>query len=55
MRRENGEVEVLHTLNGTAVSLARTMVAVIENYAKADGKLTVPEVLRPYLNGATEI
>lgn len=55
VRRENGEVEVLHTLNGTAVSLARTMVAVIENYAKADGKLTVPEVLRPYLNGATEI
>ncbi len=55
VRRENGDVEVLHTLNGTAVSLARTMVAVIENYAKADGKLTVPEVLRPYLNGATEI
>jgi len=55
VRRENGDVEVLHTLNGTAVSLARTMVAVIENYAKKDGKLTVPAVLRPYLNGATEI
>ncbi len=55
VRRENGEVEVLHTLNGTAISLARTMVAVIENYAQKDGKLTVPEVLKPYLGGADEL
>lgn len=55
VRRANGEVEVLHTLNGTAVSLARTMVAVIENYATENGKLKVPAVLQPYLNGATEI
>ncbi len=55
VRRANGEVEVLHTLNGTAVSLARTMVAVIENYATENGKLKVPIVLQPYLNGATEI
>ncbi len=50
VRREDGSVETLHTLNGTAVSLARTMVAVIENYAEEGGKLKVPEVLRPYLN-----
>lgn len=55
VRRENGEVEVLHTLNGTAISLARTIVAVIENYAKKDGKLEIPEVLRPYLGGKKEL
>lgn len=55
VRRENGDVEVVHTLNGTAISLARTMVAVIENYAQKDGKLKVPEVLKPYLGGADEI
>ncbi len=55
VRRENGDVEVLHTLNGTAVSLARTMVAVIENYAKDGGKLRIPEVLKPYLNNKEEL
>ncbi len=55
VKREDGSLETVHTLNGTAVSLARTMVAVIENYAQKDGKLKVPEVLKPYLNGADEI
>lgn len=55
VRRKDGSVEVLHTLNGTAVSLARTMVAVIENYATRNGKLKVPEVLKPYLNNKEEI
>lgn len=55
VRRTNGNIEVLHTLNGTAISLARALVAVLENYAKPDGKLTLPEVLRPYFGGATEI
>lgn len=55
VKRENGKLETVHTLNGTAISLARTMVAVIENYAQKDGKLKVPEVLKPYLNGADEI
>ena len=49
VRRKDGTVEVLHTLNGTAISLARTMVAVLENFAEEDGKLRVPEVLQPYL------
>ena len=49
VRRKDGTVEVLHTLNGTAISLARTMVAVIENFAEDGGKLRVPEVLQPYL------
>lgn len=55
VRRQDGTVEVLHTLNGTAISLARTMVAVIENYATAHGKLQVPTVLQQYLGGATEL
>ena len=49
VRRKDGTIETLHTLNGTAISLARTIVAVIENFAKKDGKLKVPAVLQPFL------
>ena len=51
VRRTDGSVEVLHTLNGTAVSLARSLVAIIEHYQNPDGTLRVPDVLRPYLRG----
>ena len=51
VRRKDGTIEFVHTLNGTAISLARTMVAMLENYANEDGTFTVPEVLKPYLNG----
>lgn len=51
VRRTDGNVEVLHTLNGTAVSLARSLVAVLEHYQNADGTLRVPEVLQPYMAG----
>ncbi len=51
VRRGDGTVEMLHSLNGTAVSLARSLVAVIEHYQNEDGTLRVPEVLRPYMNG----
>ena len=50
VRRKDGKIEFVHTLNGTAISLARAMVAVLENYATKDGKLIVPDVLKPYLN-----
>lgn len=50
VRRKDGSVEVLHTLNGTAVSLARALVAIIENYQHEDGSLGVPDVLRPYMS-----
>ena len=46
---------MLHTLNGTAVSLARSLVAVIEHNQNEDGTLTVPEVLRPYLGGRDKL
>lgn len=55
VRRKDGTVEFVHTLNGTAIPLARALVVMIENYAKSDGKMMVPEVLRPYLDGRTEI
>lgn len=51
VRRNDGRVELAHSLNGTAVSMARTLVAIIEHYQTDDGKLIVPEVLRRYLNG----
>ena len=55
VRRKDGTVEFVHTLNGTAIPLARALVVILENYATPDGKLKVPEVLRPYLGGAEEI
>ena len=51
VRRKDGSVEVLHTLNGTAVSLARSLVVILENYQNPDGTLTIPKVLRPYMGG----
>lgn len=55
VRRKDGKVEVLHTLNGTAVSLARALVAIIEHYQTERGTLRVPEVIRPYLANKSEI
>ena len=55
VHRSDGSLQVLHTLNGTAVSLARSLVAIIENYQTDDGKLRVPEVLRPYLGNREEL
>ena len=55
VRRKDGKVEFVHTLNGTAIPLARALVMMIENYATEGGKMKVPEVLRPYLNNRKEI
>ena len=55
VRRQDGTIESVHTLNGTCISLARTLVAIIENYAHDGGKLTVPAVLRPYLADRGEL
>lgn len=48
-RNEAGKTELLHTLNGSGLAVGRTLVAVLENYQNADGSVTVPEVLRPYM------
>ena len=45
----------VHTLNGSGLAVGRTLVALLENYQRADGSVEVPEVLRPYLGGQTEI
>ena len=54
VRRENGELQVAHTLNGTAVSLARCLVAVIENFQDGED-LALPKVLQPYMNNRERI
>jgi len=50
-RNEKGKPELVHTLNGSGLAVGRTLVAVMENYQNADGTITVPEVLRPYMGG----
>jgi seryl-tRNA synthetase len=49
-RNESGKTEFVHTLNGSGLAVGRTLVAVLENYQNADGSVTVPEVLRPYMH-----
>ena len=48
-----GKNELVHTLNGSGLAVGRTLVAVLENYQNADGSVTVPEALVPYLGGQT--
>jgi seryl-tRNA synthetase len=50
-KNAQGKNELVHTLNGSGLAVGRALVAVLENYQNADGTVTVPEVLRPYLGG----
>ncbi len=50
-RNEKGKPELVHTLNGSGLAVGRTLVAVMENYQRADGTIDVPVALRPYMNG----
>ncbi len=55
-RREGGsKPEFVHTLNGSGLAVGRTWIAILENYQQADGSISVPEVLLPYMNGLTSI
>ncbi len=54
-RNEKGKSELVHTLNGSGLAVGRTLIAVLENYQNADGSVTVPQVLRPYMGGTTTI
>ncbi len=45
----------MHTLNGSGLAVGRTLAAVLENYQRADGSVTIPDVLRPYVGGAEEV
>ena len=50
-----GRVELCHTLNGSGLAVGRTLIAVLENYQQADGSVTVPAALRPYMGGLERI
>ena len=52
---ETGKPELLHTLNGSGLAIGRTLVALLENGQQADGRVVLPEVLRPYLGGQIEL
>ena len=45
----------VHTLNGSGLAVGRTLVAILENYQNADGSITIPEALLPYMGGISEI
>jgi seryl-tRNA synthetase len=54
-KNAQGKNELVHTLNGSGLAVGRALVAVLENFQNADGSVTVPEVLRPYMGGITEL
>ncbi|WP_373714450.1 serine--tRNA ligase [Roseateles sp.] len=54
-KNAQGKNELVHTLNGSGLAVGRTLVAVLENYQNADGSITVPEVLRPYMGGVAAL
>ncbi len=53
VRRKDGKVEFLHMLNGTAIAVSRTLIAILENYQQEDGTILIPEVLRSYMGKDT--
>jgi seryl-tRNA synthetase len=52
---QGNKPEAVHTLNGSALAVGRTLVAVLENYQNADGSVTVPAVLKPYMGGVAQL
>ena len=54
-RNEKNKPELVHTLNGSALAVGRTLVAILENYQNADGSVTIPAVLRPYMSNAEKL
>jgi seryl-tRNA synthetase len=54
-RDEKGKVQPLHTINGSGLAVGRTLVAVLENYQNADGSVTIPAALVPFMGGVTKL
>ncbi|OOE36530.1 serine--tRNA ligase [Salinivibrio kushneri] len=54
-RKGEKKPELLHSLNGSGLAVGRTLVAILENYQQADGRIEIPEALRPYMGGQTHI
>jgi seryl-tRNA synthetase len=55
LRGDKGRIEPVHTLNGSGLAVGRTLVAILENGQNADGSVTIPEALRPYVDGRTRL
>jgi seryl-tRNA synthetase len=54
-RNQKGKPELVHTLNGSGLAVGRTLIAIMENYQEADGSVSIPSALRPYMGGASRI
>ena len=54
-KNEAGKNELIHTINGSGLAVGRCLVAVLENYQEADGSITIPEALRPYMRGVERL
>ena len=54
-RNTQGKPELVHTLNGSGLAVGRTLVAILENHQEADGSVTIPAVLHPYMGGITSL
>lgn len=54
-RNEDGKLEFVHTLNASGLAISRALAAILENYQEADGSVTVPEALRPYMGGVERL
>src|SRR5258708_37287093 len=54
-RNDKGKVEALHTINGSGLAVGRTLVAVLENYQNADGSVTIPDALQPFIGGVKRL
>jgi len=54
-RKDTKKLDFVHTLNGSGIALARTVVAILENYQQKDGSVAIPQVLRPYFDGLATI
>ncbi len=55
VRRTSGDLEFVHTLNGSGLAVGRALIAVVENYQQEDGSLSIPPVLQPYMGGNTQV
>jgi len=54
-KNAQGKTELLHTINGSGLAVGRTLVAILENYQNADGSVTIPSVLAPYMGGISKL
>ena len=54
-KNNKNETDFLATLNGSGLAIGRTLIAIMENYQQKDGSVTIPEVLKPYMNGEERI